>query len=343
MKVQQLPSLHVKKLATPPTPGPGKIAPDQVDLDLAPSKALGACGALAGLCLGRMGPAAAGGTGGWMLGRALADGLSGSLGVIGGLAGMAAGVYAGYLVEKKTRVGRLVGGLVGGAIGSATGSLAGAVGWQPGAILASETRGFSLTSLPTKLLNPNYTSRHRLTPQEAAPGMALVKPGDVIITSDDEDFQLELMQKLIGASADWTHAALVDEDRQSLDIYITSNKPVRNSLDFIFTDNHHVSVLRPKYASPESMTKTLDYMRSQFDKITYDHKFDLQSDDAQYCQEYLFKGFQHGAPEIHIPVRKVPLWGRELITSDEFRDCKDMELVWSSGSDFKYNFLSKVT
>jgi hypothetical protein len=304
---------------------------------------MGACGALAGLCLGRVAPAAGGAAGGWLLGRALADGLGSSLGLAGGMVGLAAGLYGGYRLEKATRWGRLTGGLVGGALGSAAGTVSGALGWQPSPRLASETEGFSLSSLPQKLLNPNYTSRHRLTPQEAAPGMALVKPGDVIITSDDEDFQLELMQRAIGASADWTHAALVDEEHQTLDIYITSNKPVRNPLEFIFTDNHHVSVFRPKYASPESMTKTLDYMRSQFEKITYDQNFNLDSDDAQYCQEYLYKGFQHGSPEINIAVRKVPLWGRELITSDEFRDSKDMELVWSTGSNFKYNFLSKVT
>lgn len=345
MKIQQVPGLPPQRatLSTPPTPGAVKDLSDQVDLNAAPRKALGACGALAGLGLGRLAPAAGGAVGGWMLGQGLASQLGTLFGVAGGVAGAAAGIYGGYLLEKKTRVGRLAGGLVGGALGSAAGCLAGVVGWQPGQELAVESRGFSVSSLPKKLLNPNYTSHHRLTPEEAAPGLALVQPGDVIITSDDEDFQLELMQKAIGVSADWTHAALIDEDKNALDIYITSNKPVKNPASFIFGDNHHVSVLRPRYASPESMTKCLDYMRSKFDKITYDHKFDLGSDDAQYCQEYLFKAFQHGAPEINIPIRKVPIIGREMITSDEFRDCPDMDLVWSSGSDFKYNFLSKVT
>lgn len=346
MKIQQLPGLPPQRAIqnTPPTPGAVKDLSDQVDLNSAPRKALGACGALAGLCLGRLAPSAGGAVGGWMLGQA-ASGylLGGSLGMVAGLAGAAAGIYAGYQLEKRTRLGRLAGGLVGGAVGSAAGAVAGALGWQPGRELAVESRGFSVSSLPKKLLNPNYTSHHRLTPEEAAPGLALVQPGDVIITSDDEDFQLELMQKAIGVSADWTHAALIDEDKNALDIYITTNKPVKNPAAFIFGDNHHVSILRPRYASPETMKKSLDFMRAQFDKITYDHKFDLKTDDSMYCQEYLYKAFQHGSPEIDVPVRKVPIIGREMITSDEFRDCKDMDLVWSTGSDFKYNFLSKVT
>lgn len=297
-------------------------------------KAAGACGALTGLCVGRALPVAAASTGGWALGQALG-------GTWGGVAGAAIGAYAGYLLEKKTRVGRLAGGMVGGALGCAIGSAAGALGWQPAPALAKESAGFSLKSLPAKLLNPNYTSHHRLTPEEAAPGMALVQPGDIIITSDDEDFQLELMQKAAGASGAWTHAAIVDEQKRTMDIYISSNKPVLNPLGFIFGDNHHVSVLRPRYASPESIVKTLDYARAQFDKISYDHKFNMHDDDKQYCQEYIYKALAHGAPEIHVPMRK-PL-GHDLVLSDEFQRSPDMDLVWSTGSDFKLNYLSKVT
>lgn len=323
MKIQQLPSrLPVRSLpkAAPPEPSPAKAA--------------GSCGALAGLCLGRALPVLAGSSGGWMLGQSLG-------GTLGGVAGLAAGAYAGYLLEKNTRVGRLAGGMVGGALGSAIGFAAGAAGWQPSPSLAKETQGFSLPSLPAKLLNPNYTSHRRLTPEEAAPGMALVQPGDIIITSDDEDFQLELMQKAAGATGNWTHAALVDEEKRTMDIYISTNKPVLNPLGFIFGDNHHVSVLRPRYANQQSMTKTLDYARGQFDKITYDHKFDLTTEDSQYCQEYVYKALKHGAPEIHIPVRK-PL-GRELVLSDDFQNSPDVDLIWSTGSSFLTNFLSKVT
>ncbi|MBS2040946.1 hypothetical protein JST97_38525 [bacterium] len=299
-----------------------------------PPKAAGACGALAGLCAGRAVPVAATSAGGWVVGQALG-------GTWGGVAGLALGACAGYLLEKHTRVGRLAGGMVGGALGCAIGSAAGALGWQPSAALAKETEGFSLKSLPSKLLNPNYTSHHRLTPEEAAPGMALVQPGDVILTSDDEDFQLELMQKAAGASGNWTHAAIVDEQKRTMDIYISTNQPVLNPLGFIFGDNHHVCVLRPRYASPDSITKTLDYAREQFGKITYDHRFNMKDDDKQYCQEYIYKALAHGAPEIHVPMRK-PL-GHELVLSDEFQNSPDMDLVWSTGSDFKLNFLSKVT
>ncbi|ODT67311.1 hypothetical protein ABS71_11050 [bacterium SCN 62-11] len=317
MKIQQTPNRIPARLPRP-----------------TPAKAAGACGALAGLCVGRTLPVAAGATGGYALGQALG-------GTWGGVAGLAVGAVAGYYLEKKSRVGRIAGGMVGGTAGVAVGWAAGALGWQPKDQLAKETQGFSLSSLPAKLANPNYTSHHRLTPEEAAPGMALVQPGDIIITSDDEDFQLELMQKAVGASGSWTHAAIVDENKQTMDIYISTNKPVLNELGFVFGDNHHASVLRPRYASPESITKTLDYARSKFEHISYDHSFDMKSDDSQYCQEYIFKALAHGAPEIHIPTRK-PL-GRELVLSDDFQKSPDIDLVWSTGSSFGYNFLSKVT
>jgi len=341
MKIQRLPGVlpqrfsGVAELKSAPSPQPPPTPNPDIN-QAAARKTGGAVGAVLGLMAGRALPAAGAAAGGWQLGQSLG-------GAWGGVAGAAVGFYAGIKLEQKTRAGRLLGGMLGGAMGTALGAAAGALGWQPSETLAGETRGFSLTSLPSKLLNPNYTSHHRLTPEQAAPGMALVQPGDVIITSDDEDFKLEWMQKLIGASADWTHAALVDENLQTLDIYISSNKPVQNPLGFIFGDNHHACVLRPRYRNQESIQKTLDYMRDKFDKITYDDNFDLASENAQYCQEYIYKGLAHGAPEIRIPTRKVPLWGKELITSDEIRDSPDMDLIWSTGSDFKLNFLSKVT
>ena len=262
--------------------------------------------------------------------------LGGTVGaVVGGFAGLAVGA----LVESKTRVGRLLGGLAGGVSGGLLGQLSRPLGLVPTTGLARECQSFSLSSLPKKLLNPDYTSHPNMTREAAAEAIRLAQPGDVIVTTDDHDFKLELMQKVAGASANWTHAAIVDENKQVMDILITANTPTKWPIEFIFEDNSHAMLLRPKYAGPESVSKTLDAVRATFGHVTYDHKFDLKTDDAQYCQELVYKALQKGAPEVHVPRRK--FLGKEMVLSDEFINSPDMKVMWSGGSSFWVNWLSK--
>ena len=260
------------------------------------------------------------------------------LGKVAMVLGAAAGLYGGVKLELASRAGRLVGGMVGGAIGSSIGFGLDRLGVDISDTLAKECKGFSVSSLPKKLLNTHYTSHPKMSGELVEQGVAMARPGDIIITNDDGDFMIELLQKMTGASADWTHNYMVDSDGTVMDILLTDNKPTRWELSHAFTDNCHAKILRPKYKDATSLENTLQYARDQFDNIEYDFKFDLESDDAQYCQEYAYKALKAGAPEIRIEPRS--FFGKELVSADEFRDSPDMEEVWSSGSNFWLNWLS---
>lgn len=301
------------------------------------TKVYGSVGAMAGALTGRtavtLGGAVLGGWGGYQLGEKY------GLGVVGAGVGALAGLAGGLKTELVTKAGRLAGGMIGGALGSGVGLMADKFGLDTSSEMARECQGFSVGSLPKKLLDPHYSSHQKLRGKIVEDGMAQARPGDIIITNNDNSFKLELMQKATGGDAHWTHNFLVDEEGGVIDILLEDNTPRRMPLRAAFEENNHVLILRPDYESQESIKKTLDWSREQFGKITYDAKFNLDTDDAMYCQEYAYKAFKNGAPEIDIQPRKA-LGIKPLLTADEFIASPDMKPVWSTGSNFWVNWLS---
>lgn len=307
-------------------------------------KVYGSIGAMAGALTGRT--AVSAGTavlGGWAA-QKLANQVG--LGIVGQIAaggvGAVLGLGIGLKTELKTKAGRLVGGLIGGAVGSGLGVAADAVGLDTSEALAKECRGFSVRSLPGKLLDPHYSSHQKLRGKIVDEGMAQAQPGDIIITNNDNSFKLELIQKATGGQAHWTHNFLVDESGGVIDILLEDNTPRRMPLRTAFEENNHVMILRPEYKNEDSIKRTLDWSREQFGKITYDAKFDLKSKDAMYCQEYTYNAFKEGAPEIRIEPRKA-LGFKPVLTADEFIASPDMKPVWSTCSNFWMNWLSHFT
>lgn len=310
-----------------------------------PAQVGGALGAMAGaLLVGRPLASLAVAAGS----AALAGSLLGPVGaVVGGLAGL----YGGVKLELKTKAGRLLGGMVGGVVGSGLGKVAGWLGASPSGALAQECKGFSLGSLPSKLLNPHYTSHPKVSAEIAAEGAALTQPGDIIITNDDGNFMLELIQKGIGlvstgygVKADWTHIYMVDHDNKVLDILLDGNGPTRFPVEHAFTDNCHAKILRPRYSSPEARQRVLENMNDKFGKIAYDDSFDFKTDDRQYCLEYVGKALMKEDPSLGLETSRI--LGRDTwqyLTPDNFDKNPNFEEVYSTGSNFWLNWLSHFT
>jgi hypothetical protein len=341
MKINKLPQIPLAptptKVATPPPQEPVPV--DSLDTQ----KVCGAIGTMAGaLLVGRPGVTLAGGALGAFAGAAVG-------GPIGAVIGGLAGAYGGLKFELKTKVGRLVGGLAGGAIGSAVGWAAGKVGLRPGQTLARECKGFSVGSLPSKLLNTHYTSHSKLSKEIAEDGAKHARPGDVIITSDDGDFMLELATKGIGllstgygVKGHWTHLYTVDHDDKCIDILLGAGGPSQFPVTHAFTDNCHAMILRPEYTSAEHRDKTLDLMKAQFGKIDYDMKFNWKTDESQYCWEYGAKAMMAGDPGVGLKTSKF-LGFFDYMTSDNYIENPKMKPVYSTGSNFWVNWLSHFT
>jgi hypothetical protein len=306
---------------------------DKVELSSSGSKVAGSVGAMTGALTGRVLASVAGGVAGGVAASLL------GLGTVGTVVGSALGLAGSSYLEQKIKVGRLAGGMVGGVLGAGLGAAADVVGLHPSEKMAHECRGFTLKSLPGKLWNTHYTSHPRLTGEIVKEGVAKAQPGDLIMTNDDGNFMIEILQKLTGGGAHWTHNYMVDNDGTVMDILIDQPGPTRWPLEHAFTDNGHAQILRPRYKDQESLEKTLESARSQFGKISYDFKFDLKTDETQYCQEYAYKALQEGAPEIKIEPRKA-LFLRNIVSAEEIQESPQIDEVWSTGSNFWLNWLS---
>lgn len=295
-------------------------------------KVFGSIGAAVGAVLGRA--ATAIGTG------VTAAIVLGALGPVAAGIGAVAGLALGYKAEVKTKIGRIAGGLIGGAAGAAAGFVTSKLtGFTPGETLTKETQGFTLKGLFQKLSDPKYTSHTKLTREEAEKFMDGLQPGDLIITNDDGDFQFEITQKLLGKTGNWTHIGLISEKNSVLEVLIEADGTAETDPMKRFTDNHHVMVLRPKYSSPDEVKKVIDEARSYFGKVTYDHSFNMKTDDKQYCQEYIYKVMRKASPDVEL--KSSSLLGLEYVTADNFVNSPDMTKVRSTGSNFWINYLSK--
>jgi len=120
-------------------------------------------------------------------------------GPLGTVIGAIAGLGVGSLYEYRSKMGRFAGGMAGAAAGIAASKVATLIpGFKPSKALTEETKGFTFRTLFKKLLSPNYTSHKKITSEEAQKVMKDLKPGDLIITNNDEDYKFELGQKLMG-------------------------------------------------------------------------------------------------------------------------------------------------
>jgi permuted papain-like amidase YaeF/Yiix C92 family enzyme len=335
MQIASTRARHTQHRALPAATAPAtrEEPVDKVDVRTSGPKVAGSIGAMTGALTGRVLVSLSGSVAGGVAASLL------GMGPLGTVVGSALGLAGTSYLEQKTRVGRLTGGMVGAVLGTGLGKAADAVGFHSSELMADECKGFSLSSLPGKLLNTHYTSHPLLSGEVVKEGVSQARPGDLIMTNDDGNFMIEILQKLTGGAAHWTHNYMVDNDGTVMDILNDRPGPTRWPLEYAFTDNSHAQILRPRYESEESKERTLEAARSRFGKMSYDFKFDLGTDDAQYCQEYVYKALQEGSPEIQIEPRKA-LFIRDIVSAEEIQQSPQIDEIWSTGSNFWLNWLS---
>lgn len=265
----------------------------------------------------------------------------GPLGVTaGGVVGVAAGLY--FEFKGKFQgifpIGRLVGGLVGGAVGMALGKTAQLLHVPaPTQRMADEMKGFTLGSLPGKLLNPTYTSHPVMTPADTKHFQGLLQTGDVIVSNNDVYMDFEIPERILGVGGDWTHSVTYAGNGRVIEA-LGARGVIERDLGELVESNHHLMILRPRYKSPAEAQAVVDEARRHIGN-RYDGRFSLKTDERMYCIEHTYKSVSRGAP--HIQMKPHSLLGLKFVSPETFTKSPDMDLVYSTGSSFRYNYLSK--
>lgn len=301
-------------------------------------KAYGTVGAGMGSLVGRLTVLPVGG--------ALAGSKLGSLlGPWGAIAGGILGAAGGLYVELHGKfkgifpAGRIIGGLLGAITGSLAGAVIDRLPAKPPVSegLIRETKGFSLKKLFSRLKDPMYTSHELLSQKTLDDIKNVAKEGDVLVTNNEKLLDFEIPLFLMAAEGNWTHTALYAGDGRVVES-LGSKGVIERSLDELIGTNHHAMVLRPAYSQSDGPRKAVEKAR-QFVGKPYDNKFSLKSDDALYCIEHTYKSVKAGEPGIRLEPKKI--LGIPVVTPKVFVSSPDMKELYSTGSRFFYNYLSK--
>jgi hypothetical protein len=293
----------------------------------------GTIGAATGADLGRVAVSAGAGI---AAGLFAATHLGASFGVpIGCVASVAA-----LALEMVLRPGFMVGGIIGGALGAAHGFVLGHLPFvKPNATLENETRGFSFRALPRRLYKKNYTSHPRNGPQVIADVLRLARPGDILITHSDRNYMTEDGQRLMGATGKWAHAAFITEAGNTCyEVLATPNGAYENPVDKVLVRDHHAMLLRPRYKDDASRDATLAAARDQLGKARYDPLYNFRGSKF-YCTKYVFRMLAKGSPEIRVTPSS--FLGKKVVTPDDFVRSPDIDQVYTTGSHYWLNRLSK--
>lgn len=345
--IQSKPAQHMKEKNTG-----ASVPKDSFELSGTPpekgncAKVFGAVGAAVGATAGRTILPALGVAGGILAGTGML-----CLGPVGVAVAGIAGLALGATTEILTKAGRIAGGMAGGAVGYSAGIAADKKGVETGEVIREETKNFSLKSLLSKLKDPSYTKHEMISAQQAAEIVKTIQPGDLIIGNNDKNMNFELFQKVIGASGNWTHVCIVKDEHtvmetlvpaltdRALDAGEASERGYEeNSPESMIMRNHHLTILRPRYAGPESIEKVIETGQAKKD-VKYDMLFNMSSDDKMYCTEFVYKVLNEAAPELAL--KPSALMGIRYVTADDFINNPNMETVYNTGSDFWMNYLGK--
>lgn len=126
-----------------------------------------------------------------------------------------------------------------------------------------------------------------------------IQTGD-LVTRTGNDFTSQSLRKLCQRNQTYSHCGIASIENDTLFIYHAMggewnpDEKLRRDPWFLFAEpysNNGVGLFR--FDLPDSTIKKLVAVTQQFyrDGLTFDMKFDLQTDDKMYCAEFIYKSY----------------------------------------------------
>lgn len=161
----------------------------------------------------------------------------------------------------------------------------------------------------------------RMTSEDYRSMKALMKPGDILITSTRGELTTILIPGF------WSHNAIVVDENSCVEA-IGLGVVKTDLIDFILTRDYAV-LMRPKNMSDEQLQKVADFTISKIGAM-YDYEF--ESDNEQfYCSELAYRGLKEVDPKFPFELRE-RMGQMTVVPEDFWRAADKFDLIWSSKS-----------
>lgn len=172
-------------------------------------------------------------------------------------------------------------------------------------------------------INPETTAEHR------ANIMAMLEPGDLVLTSDTSYLLWEGLEYTV-AGSHYTHVCMYEGDGAILEATVDANIDgvMRSDLDDALQGPMKIAAVRPPYKTPEDTEIALQFCRERLG-APYDGLFDMDHTEGKkyYCSSLIHDAFQ--AMNNPIPVERKKALGRWLIIPDAYLHLEGELVVYS--------------
>jgi hypothetical protein len=152
----------------------------------------------------------------------------------------------------------------------------------------------------------------RLSPEERSLVRSLVKPGDILVDSNDAFPGWQLLSKVFLRS-EWVHMALYVGDGIVLDAGHKSHVAEISLERFLRTS--HLAILRPHYSGDDDAQNVIACAKKYLGK-PYNRALNLASTDDVYCTQLMREALMQ--MENPIEVRSTNVLGRHIVSPDAF-------------------------
>jgi hypothetical protein len=162
----------------------------------------------------------------------------------------------------------------------------------------------------------------RLSAAEKAHIASLIRPGDILVDSNDSFPGWQLASRVLLGS-NWVHMGfcigdgmVIDAGTESAVSAVTLNRFLRTS---------RVAILRPQYADATDAQAAVDHVRTFVGK-TYNFTLNFEPGDTIYCTQMIRDVLGALRRPILIPLNNV--LGRQIVSPQAFVDHAEITLVW---------------
>lgn len=172
------------------------------------------------------------------------------------------------------------------------------------------------------------TAHKSITKSRKLKVMGILKPGDIILTTDPAYLLWETFEYAL-AKSHFTHAMVYEGYGQVLEATIESGDAsvLRWPLEDHLQGAVRLAIVRPNY-KPGDVHRVLEYCRAQLGK-PYDDLFDIdhENDEKFYCSSLMYWALKQ-LPE-PIEVEATPMYGRHVVIPDAFLHLPEARIMYA--------------